>query len=420
MGSVKFFFRLTFLLAGLLCFLLSLLIETVHAQALVTVDTVFVGNAGNSAAGAGNAPSWGSDYGYGDVGYNYRIGRTEVTINQYATFLNAVAAIPAGSFQADLWNPSMQTNAWVKGISRSGSGTIANPFSYSVLGSGNRPITYVNFYEAAAFTNWLSNGATVSSGILTGAYTISVGGISEVSRSANVATLRSDAHTLSVGDQVTISGTTSFNGSAIVTVVTPNTFSFVQIGSDQSVTASSGNLIGASATRNVGAGWWLPSEDEWMKAAYYDPTLNSGDGGYSLYANRSDSLLTNTIGAPGGANFYDGDFATTGQPNFTNTENYLTDAGAYPESLSYYGTLDQAGNVSEWNEALPTESYRGIRGGDWLAGEVVLRAPARGFGIPDAESPFIGFRVASIPEPSTIILLGLGCSAFLWTRRRRI
>ncbi|MDG2383228.1 MAG: SUMF1/EgtB/PvdO family nonheme iron enzyme, partial [Pirellulaceae bacterium] len=35
-----------------------------------------------------------------------------------------------------------------------------------------------------------------------------------------------------------------------------------------------------SISRNPGATWFLPSEDEWYKAAYYDPTLNSNAGGY--------------------------------------------------------------------------------------------------------------------------------------------
>jgi formylglycine-generating enzyme len=31
-------------------------------------------------------------------------------------------------------------------------------------------------------------------------------------------------------------------------------------------------------TKNVGANVWLPSEDEWYKAAYYDPTAGAGGG----------------------------------------------------------------------------------------------------------------------------------------------
>ncbi len=48
----------------------------------ITIETVPVGN-------VGNAPD---TTGFGAVGYNYNIGRYEVTNSQYASFLNAVAA----------------------------------------------------------------------------------------------------------------------------------------------------------------------------------------------------------------------------------------------------------------------------------------------------------------------------------------
>jgi len=47
----------------------------------ITLDMVTVGNPGNSA----------DTTGYGAVPYEYRIGKYEVTIEQYAVFLNAVA-----------------------------------------------------------------------------------------------------------------------------------------------------------------------------------------------------------------------------------------------------------------------------------------------------------------------------------------
>ncbi len=387
-------------------------------HALAGIDTVLVGNVRNAAASALNASSWEYNYGYGSVAYEYQIGRGEVTIGQYAAFLNAVATVPSESFQTNLWNSNMQTNPNVAGISRSGMGTSADPYLYSVMGSGERPITYVSFYEAAAFTNWLSNGAVGNSTIMSGAYTISSGGVTEVSRSGNVATLTSAGHTLSLGDEVTIADASGFNGTHIVTAVTVSTFSFVQAGSDQGVTAASGTLTGVSATRNVSASWWLPSEDEWVKAAYYDPTLNDGTGGYTLHANRSNSMTTNMIGAADGANYFDEDFATTQNIRYSNSQDYLTEGGAYPETLSYYGTFDQAGNVLEWNEAFVLDSWRGIRGGSWDIGEIVMRAASRGYGDPTVESPFIGFRVASVPEPSIPLLMLIGGMIYFLKRRR--
>ncbi len=80
-----------------------------QAQSLVTIDTVFVGDAGNAAANTTNASSWGSNYGFGAVNYDYRIGTNLVTNQQYTTFLNAVDSTGANSF--GLWNSSMGSSS---------------------------------------------------------------------------------------------------------------------------------------------------------------------------------------------------------------------------------------------------------------------------------------------------------------------
>lgn len=45
--------------------------------------------------------------------------------------------------------------------------------------------------------------------------------------------------------------------------------------------------------REKTAKYWIPSESEWYKAAYYDPTKN-GTGGYWTCATRSDTLPNDT------------------------------------------------------------------------------------------------------------------------------
>ena len=61
-------------------------------------------------------------------------------------------------------------------------------------------------------------------------------------------------------------------------------------------------------TKNVSATVWLPSEDEWCKAAYYDPTPGASTNNYWLYPTQSDAIPTvgaaNVIGdiSPSGAN----------------------------------------------------------------------------------------------------------------------
>lgn len=326
--------------------LLGLGMVTASAQ-LVTIDMVTVGNPNNDAASATNTTHGLSNaYGYGSVGYEYQIGKYMVTNNQYATFLNAVAA----SDPYGLYNTNMASNANVAGITRGGT---SGSYTYSVIsGRGNAPVAYVSWFDAARFTNWLHNGATAGASTETGAYTL--------------------------------------NG------------------------ATSGII-----TKDVNAQFWIPSEDEWYKAAYYDPTLNSGTGRYFLHANGSDTMTSNDIADSGSANYSAGDYATTpGNNTYSSSTYYLTDVGSYENTENYYGTFDQAGLLWEWNDAI-VSSNRGIRGGSWIGSENFLRSSIRLNFDPASESLIIGFRVASIPEPSTIVMLLItfGASALVLRKR---
>ena len=95
--------------------------------------------------------------------------------------------------------------------------------------------------------------------------------------------------------------------------------------------------------------------------------------------------------------------------------------------LSPYGVMGQAGNVWEWQETEYDSmndsgpSRRALRGGDWSSSGVSinLSASLRSGGIPTLES-IVGFRVASIPEPSSLLLGLLGMLGLvLWRRRAR-
>ncbi len=161
------------------------------------------------------------------------------------------------------------------------------------------------------------------------------------------------------------------------------------------------NPVNGTVTRNSGANWVVASDAEWYKAAYYDPTKNSGVGGYWLHATQSDTLGNNTaFTATNGANYYDGDYAV-----YTGSNDGALPVGSYAYAGSFYGTFDQGGNVWEWYDTPVSNTSRRVLGGSWGDIEVHLQAFYRGaFGVETSETFTFGFRVASlspIPEPST-------------------
>jgi formylglycine-generating enzyme required for sulfatase activity len=238
-------------------------------------------------------------------------------------------------------------------------------------GRDNNPVGYVSWYDSIRFTNWLHNGQG-SGDTENGAYTL-LGG-------------------------------------------TP--------------TPSNANSI----TRNSGAKWWLPSENEWYKAAYHK---NDGvTGNYWDYPTSTDAVplsdqppgsdaptqsnTANFYRHDGVANFYNDGFAVTGSTSFNSGQNYLTNVGAYTVSDSPYGTFDQGGNVWEWTEAL-IGSSRGVDGASWSQASTAtsMIASSRAATNPSGEEFIaLGFRVAAaiVPEATslTVWVVGsivLGCLA---------
>lgn len=66
-------------------------------------------------------------------------------------------------------------------------------------------------------------------------------------------------------------------------------------------------------------------------------------------------------------------------------------------------------------------SSRGLRGGSWDNYDSSdLQSSYRDFRfVPTVENVAVGFRVASVPEPSTAVLVLMGVGAlYLWKRRR--
>jgi formylglycine-generating enzyme len=175
---------------------------------------------------------------------------------------------------------------------------------------------------------------------------------------------------------------------------------------DGSYTLGGAFVAGA---RNADARIVLPTENEWYKAAYYAPNVNA----YYLYPfadGVEGGSITSHCEAPPGT--------TSHSANCFGRGNGLTNVGAYANSPSAYGTFDQAGNVSEWNEAVILgalgETLNGIRGGTGFSVDII--SDDRGATFPDGEFGSLGFRLAMIPEPSTGLLMITG---LLWFAIRR-
>ena len=171
--------------------------------------------------------------------------------------------------------------------------------------------------------------------------------------------------------------------------------------------------LASNQFRNSQAKYFLPSMDEWYKAAYYDPNANGGAGGYWNFPTGSDSAPTAVSGGTAAGT------AVYNQP-FNQGPADITNAGG----LSPYLVMGLGGNVFEWEETEndlvnnSPSSARGVRGGNWNLNSNNLSASFRLSVNPTFESVSFGFRVASIPEPSSAVLLTLA-TVGLWQRRKR-
>jgi len=190
-------------------FLASFIALATSASAAINIQTSFVGDAGNDT----------DTTSYGGVSYGYHIGTYEVTNSQYVAFLNAKGSTDSNN----LYNTNMSS----RGISRANS---SGSYSYSVNNDfGDKPVDFVSFWDAARFSNWLTNGQG--------------------------------------------SGDTE-NGVYDLT----------------NETAIGNNTVTRNATAWNANGVAIASEDEWYKAAYYKG--GSTTAGYWDFPNESDSITT--------------------------------------------------------------------------------------------------------------------------------
>ncbi len=160
---------------------------------------------------------------------------------------------------------------------------------------------------------------------------------------------------------------------------------------------------GLDIDRTWGANYWIPSESEWYKAAFHQPSAEGGDADdFWTYPTRSNTPPGNMIGPlplANHANLYAVNigYSLTQSTSFLANQNYLTVGGVFEASGGPYGTFDQAGNVREWTDAVVDDTYRVRRGGFWsyILDPSLEASSKRNAWVPDQESPTVGFRVAS-------------------------
>jgi len=163
--------------------------------------------------------------------------------------------------------------------------------------------------------------------------------------------------------------------------------------------------------RSKRAKYFLPSYNEWYKAAYYNST-NSTYYDYTTGSNTAPIAVASGTGIGGNGN---NEAVHNGQSGPAD----VNQAGG----LSPYGVMGLGGNVFEWEESSLDrangngDSRRGRRGGSWSGPTSWLLSSDRQDANPLTGNDDFGFRVArlssdaAVPEPSMMVigtLFGLG------------
>lgn len=288
----------------------------------------------------------------GNVDYRYSIGRLEITVGQWVAFLNT--ADPTGRDRHNLYDPTESGTAWPKFGQINMRTHAARGHHYSVAYPqwNDKPYGFANFLRGARFVNSLENGRVISK------RTANVGGVAVTTR------------------RVRLSSQTE---------------------------RGMYNMHRHKATRSKKAGFVLPSQDEWTKAAYYDPK-GGGTFSYWKYPTNPGVFGDGDTTAPSATTLD----ATTGNVTNASTQPLATyhakdvaaptwcPAGVQPASdcanvnpfgmdpttyakayagslstvgqaktLSPWGTLDQGGNVVEWTDTITPSPVGTTKGRVW-------------------------------------------------------
>jgi formylglycine-generating enzyme required for sulfatase activity len=302
---------------------------------------------------------------YGAVAGSFQIMKFEWTNSQYVDYLNAVD--PDGANPNSVYNADMGAN--VRGGISFDTNAISGSKYAARTNMGDKPVNYVSWWDAARVANWLQNGAQT---------------YGSTDSSAN-APQNTGAYT---------TGTVT---------------------------------SGTAPAVNPGARFYIPTENQWYKAAFYKG--GSTNAGYWDYATQSDTAPTAVsatavgTGTSGGVSpVISGNFANYTSAADWNSQNGNVTTVGTNGGPTIYQAFDMSGNIREWNDltgaAGPT---RGLRGGSWSGSAFDVSASDAAAVDPSSENSSRGFRLAAVPEPSAcaMALAGLACGGYSMFRRRR-
>ncbi len=263
----------------------------------------------------------------GQVDYAFAIAKYEVTNAQYVAFLNAIAKDDTHSvFREGLTSAYRWNYNGTPNVEpfiiRAGE---PGAYVYEVKpGYEELPVWGISWFDAARFVNWLHNGNPR-------------------------------------GDQ---SNTTTEDGAYPIR----------------------GRNAGVDIPRRPQAKFWLPSADEWHKAAYHNPALPKKEA-YNQFATGSNEETQDAK--------VNGLLVTNPGPNTIakGSLRHPVEVGAC-ESKSAYGVYDMMGNVQEWTDTVIVNKHRGIRGGGVRS---VVKKDEIGVGSDPTNTGMAGIRVAGKP-----------------------
>ena len=184
---------------------------------------------------------------------------------------------------------------------------------------------------------------------------------------------------------------------------------------DISTFGNVGNVFTDQRQHNPDARYWIPTLDEWLKAAYYDPNYGGQNVGGWWWKSVNGTNTDLVYGPPGQGQ------ANTGfmLPNGGESQIPL---GAYPGTRSPWGMLDAAGATREFTESVfqPDDvPYRLVAGShwySWFGGDEIYGI---GGTFPSTVDIDLGFRVAAAVPSSGTVGLVMVCFLRVGLQRNR-